>query len=138
MIVSGWRDLGQGAGYPVYTVMIPSANPRRGWDIVPLEIAGHHDSSDISGSARFARGWLDGKPTTFVFTAKRDPDAPGDASKPGVMLVEAYHLVTARKGDESENAFVPVTSIRVSGKFCNPDAAIAREFDLSGPEDSCV
>jgi hypothetical protein len=128
LITEGWRDLGGTVGYPVYTVMIPSTNPARGWDIVPVETGDKHETTEITGAARFARGWLDGTPTTFVFTAHRDSDS--DMARPATMVVDAYRLVTSRKGDRSENAFVLVSSTKSSDKVCNPDTAIAREFGL--------
>ena len=133
LITEGWRDLGSGRGYRIYSVLIPNTNPLRGWDIVPVEPlatdTGAQETAEIAGSVRFARGWLDGTPTTFVITAKRD----GDGTKTHFGF-DVYKLSTARSGTgESENAFEPVLHTVSKAEFCNPDLALAREYDLPLP-----
>ncbi len=137
LVTLGWRDLGNGVGYRVYSVMIPNSNPLRGWDIVPVEPAASeaqgHEALEVSGSVRFARGWLDGAPATLLITARRDPAASSDPSTPVKMMLDTYRLVTARSGDGAETAFEPVTSALSRHEFCSPDLAIAREFDIAVP-----
>lgn len=137
LVTDGWRDLGGGRGYRIYSVMVPNTDPLRVWDIVPVEPAADEpngrEATEIAGSVRFGRGWLDGVPTTLLFTARRDPSASGDANTPAHMVIDTYRLVTARSGGGAQNAFEPVMSTRSAAEFCSGDLAIAREFGLGLP-----
>ncbi len=140
LIVQGWRDLGDSKGYRIYSVLIPSTDPLRGWDLavikpVPAEAPSDAEilpeDTQVAGTVRFAHGYLDGNATTFMITAKRDETVA--AGKPGKVEFEVYRLSSGRTDGGSENVFEPMLHEASKHDFCNPDMALAREFGLKLP-----
>ena len=137
LIVEGWHEAGpNAAGYRDYLVMLPSTDARIGWQEVGLEAGMTAQLSDPPGGAvRFARGWLDGAPATFLMTATREAPAGAAAGGPSPMVIEIYRLAVDRTGGEATNAFVSVVHARTRESYCNGDAALAAEWGLKLPAD---
>ena len=159
LIVQAWRGNGNAHGYNLYVVMIHVAEPRDSWQLVEVEKNDKDPSGeglldtlrddpltgeDIAHSVRFAKGRLDGKPATFLFTADRDLSRIQTLYDPVPVSITLYTLVSSEWPiGTTPLVFRKVEEHRTVRKYRNAECALAADMNLPVPaanklDDDCA
>lgn len=146
LIVLGWRDNGNAHGYDLYVVLLPTKPGASDWNVVGIFPKGYaapiedtiqddpHLGEDVVRAVRFARGTLDGKPTTLLITATRELDVDVGIPGPSFTSFDVYRLTPSDGGiGSTADFFERVSHERSTTKFCNALMALFRAFGLALP-----
>lgn len=140
-ILLGWRDNGNAHGYDLFVVTMPSRLGGKDTQVVGIDEGGTggrfndvirdqpHTGEDIVRFVRFARGMVNGKPSTLLLTATRD--IAGAYPEPAFVDFVAYQL---ERSDGAPGAtvdyFAPIARFRSEGRYCNAEMALSAAFSL--------
>jgi hypothetical protein len=143
-VFCAWRDNGNAWGFHVYMVTMPrkfEGGAGTDWWIVGMERDPNgapafnitdtpHTGEDAITTVRFARGQLDGKPSTLLITAERQ--WKNSVPDPAVAAIRVYVL----KNNEDEgpgttpDAFEPALSFTTTATYSDANAALKAELGL--------
>jgi hypothetical protein len=140
-ILLGWRDNGNAHGYDLFVVTMPSRQGGKDTQVVGIDEGGTggrfndvirdqpHTGEDIVRFVRFARGMVNGKPSTLLLTATRD--IAGAYPEPAFVDFVAYRL---ERSDGAPGAtvdyFAPIARFRSEGRYCNAEMALSAAFNV--------
>ena len=141
-IALGWRGNGNAASHHVMLVLVQAASGK-GWDVVTVDgttasepasdtvADAPHTGEDVVKAVRLVRGIVDGKPAMLLLTATRLTDAGTSLADPSPTRFEVYRLETGTEepGTAPEH-FSLLQQSRSSGRFCNADMALHRQYGL--------
>ena len=138
-IIDAWRDNGNAHGYSVFMVLLPSTEGSHEPQVVAIDNGNGvaefarddpHTGEDALSSVFFARGRLDGKPTTLLIEATRDfpKTAIPDPSR-ATITVYALRRFDGSVGSTPDD-FEAVFKLRTTRAFCHSEMALHQELGL--------
>lgn len=141
-ILLGWRGNGNAHGYNLYSVFDVSSGganvvgfdnmTKKGGAFDDVIRDAPHTLEDYVRSIRFAKAKLDGKDGMFAFVATRRLDPEEGIPGPSLVDYTVYQLVDMQDNvGTTPLMFKPVATQTSTGKFCNSDMALFRQFGIA-------
>jgi hypothetical protein len=138
-IIDAWRGNGNAHGYSVYMVLLPAADGDHSLQVVGIDDGkavsdfardDPHTGEDALGSVVFARGSLDGKPTTLLIEATRDfPKTSIPDPSPTTIAIYALRRFERGFGSTPDD-FELVFELRTTRTYCHSEMALHQELGL--------
>lgn len=139
IIVKGWRENWNAHSYNFFLVLMPSAIGKTDWNVVDIVSDERHPNDfirdyphtedDFVRSVRFARGKLNGVPTTLLITAARQTGSR-PIPDPSIVIFEVYKLEQNNEIGTTRDIFKRVLNWKSDKKYSNSDVALQKELGL--------